>query len=248
MDPWCICPPIRFTWGLRDGADRDLQNGQADDTGRSRSLMRISGFDKVRRGNLPAAVCLLVFAALFGVFIHNIRPYFSASAPHLAEDYSYFLPALLNGYFWFMHNGPWAVPWFTPAICAGLPFVSNPQNLYYSVPQVLTLLVDPQSGVYLTILLFAAVGFWAFFLLCRCRFHMARPTALFAAACFLFNGFYTSHMLAGKLTFHSYMLVPAIALCLLLPQPLSRNPVYLRKAIAGTALAALMMGYLLLFE
>jgi hypothetical protein len=43
----------------------------------------------------------------------------------LGHDYTYFFPALLNGYFWFMENG-FAVPWFTPAQCGGVASYPNP--------------------------------------------------------------------------------------------------------------------------
>ncbi len=194
---------------------------------------------------LPLATCLFVFLILLLVFIYNTHLYIAPAEHYLAADFGYFLPALLNGYFWFLHNGPWAVPWFTPAICAGLPFVPNPQNLYYSVPQVLTLLADPRSSVFLTVVLFAAAGFWGFFALCRIRFHLSLATSLFAAACFLFNSFYINRMLAGHLTFHSFMLVPAIALCLLSPLP-AGDRFRMWKAVAGAVLAALMLAYLLL--
>jgi len=77
---------------------------------------------------------------------------------NLGVDYTYFLPILLNGYYWFQSNGLFEVPWFTPAFCGGVPYLPNPQTMYYSFPQLLTFFTDPASSVYITFIVFALLG------------------------------------------------------------------------------------------
>src|SRR5258708_949654 len=69
--------------------------------------------------------------------------YFPDAQGKLGDDYEYFLPLLLAGKFWIAENGLLAPPIFSPAFCGGLPFLANPQSIFYSVPQALALLTDP---------------------------------------------------------------------------------------------------------
>ncbi|XOV89690.1 MAG: hypothetical protein ACFHX7_07345 [Pseudomonadota bacterium] len=131
----------------------------------------------------------------------------------LAADYGYFLPHLLNGYYWFLGNGL-TVPWFTPAQCAGIPQFANPQSLYYSVPQFLTLLFDPLAAVQMTFFLFAIIGFCGAWLLAG-QLGMTHLVRCFAGFAFMLNGLYLSRMLTGHLSFHTFMLLPVLLYLLL---------------------------------
>src|SRR3989442_8323820 len=77
---------------------------------------------------LTFVAALLVFHLTFGSFFPNRNG-------GLGHDYSYVLPTLLAGHYWYAVNGPLAIPWFTPAICGGVPLLADPQSFYYSVPQ-----------------------------------------------------------------------------------------------------------------
>ncbi len=142
-------------------------------------------------------------------------PYFPSANNNVGNDYAYFLPNLLDGYYWYLNNGPFTIPWFTPAFCGGIPAFPNPQNLFYSVPQWLSFAIDPLSAAYLAMLTFAALGFTGLYLLLRHCFNTGQAIALLAAALFMFNGFFAHRMLIGHLTFHAFMLAPMIALLLL---------------------------------
>lgn len=130
-------------------------------------------------------------------------------------DYSYFLPQLLAGYYWFQHNGPLIVPWFTPAFCAGVPYYPNMQALYLSLPQFLTFVVGPAQALRITFVIFAAAGFMGFHLLLRRMFGVGRWIALAGGILFLFNTFYSARFIVGHLTFHAFMLTPIVAMCAL---------------------------------
>ena len=143
---------------------------------------------------------------------------FSAFFPNrygrLGPDYGYFLPHLLDGEYWRIASGVMATQWFTPAFCGGIPKFPNPQALSFSAPQLLTFVSDPLTGVKLTMIVFAALGYAGFYRFQRRLFGISRPIAMLGAALFLFNSHFSSRMLIGHLTFHGFMLIPWLPLWL----------------------------------
>lgn len=170
---------------------------------------------------------LIIFTAFFlfaiTAYHYQFSSYFPNKNSSLGHDYSYFLPYLLNGYFWFKENGIFEVPWFTPAFCGGVPFFPNPQSMYYSVPQLLTVFFDPLAAVYFTLIIFAAVGYVGFYHLLKDIYRMDVWIASLGATMFMFNGFFAYRMVIGHLTYHSFMLIPFIAYYLLRQKPENTN-------------------------
>jgi hypothetical protein len=211
--------------------------------GTLRSLPRATPGDvsRRRRESVLAAACGLgLLLAHWTLFSRS----FLSPRGALGHDYSQFLPQLLNGAYWFHENGIRSIPWFTPALCGGIPFFANPQNMYFSLPQFLAFVVDPLQAVRLTIMVSAGAGFAGMFFLMRNAFSMRTGSALFGATVFLFNGFFSSRMLVGHFTFHAFMLVPGIAYWLV--RALPRDPgMRSWRAASDSALAALGMAYVL---
>lgn len=178
---------------------------------------------------VTAAGLLLAYHWIFSAF-------FPAANNGIGHDYSYFLPNLLDGYYWYLNNGALSTPWFTAAFCGGVPAFPNPQNIYFSVPQWLSFAADPLSAVYITMLLFALTGFAGFYVLLRRCFQVTPTTALLAAALFMFNGFFAHRLLIGHLGMHVFMLTPVIAY-LLLDRADRQAGDILRTAMAGLLFA-----------
>jgi hypothetical protein len=176
---------------------------------------------------------LLAYAAIF-------LPLLPDRDGSLGHDYSMWLPYLLAGYFWFHENGLWAVPWFTPGFCGGIPYLPNPQMGYYAVPQFLTFVVAPLTAVRVSLLAFALLGYAGFYLLARRTFRIGAWAAVLGAALFMFNGFHAHRMLIGHLTFHGFMLMP-LAAWFLLPRDLDSKKDTRLGAILG---AGLLFAYL----
>ena len=162
---------------------------------------------------------ILIFFLLIGLVSYHLifAGFFPNANGFLGHDYGYFLPSLLAGYYWFSNNGLFAVPWFTPAFCAGLPFYANPQSMVYSAPQALTYFFDPLQSVYISFLLFAGIGFTGMYKLSTDVFKLTPLISAYAAMAFLFNGFFTYRMIIGHLTYHAFALIPLIAWLLLRP-------------------------------
>jgi hypothetical protein len=175
------------------------------------------------------AILLIAFHLIFG-------RYFPTANGTLGQDYSRILPDLLDGYFWFKSNGITTPFWFTPAFCGGQPELADLASIYYSIPQLLTLVMNPLHSVYASVLLFASLGFCGFYLLLRTCFGASREAAILGGALFMFNGFFVHRMLVGHLVYHGVMLMPAIAYFLLRP---NRHETFLSTLLNATAVASL---------
>jgi hypothetical protein len=155
---------------------------------------------------------LVVYYIIFGQFFPNMHE-------QMGHDYSFYLPTLLDGYFWYITNGLLEIPWFTPSFCGGSLNYINIVSGYYTVPQFITFFFDPLTAVRLTFLLFAGVGFIGFYLLLHRTFFASKTVSFLGAGLFLFNGFYAHRILIGHLFIHPFMLLPLVAFALLRPLP-----------------------------
>ncbi|MDA0790537.1 MAG: hypothetical protein O2780_13900, partial [Proteobacteria bacterium] len=159
---------------------------------------------------------LFVTLVLAGASVYLVQGLAWFGGTSLGSDYTYFLPKLLYGYYWFHENGPWILPWFAPVWCGGVPYFASPQVMYYSLPQLLTLLVNPQTSVMLTYLVYGFGGGISMYWLLRRGFGVGSWLALLGGLLLLFNEFYLARMLVGHLTYHMVPLIPLIALLAIL--------------------------------
>jgi hypothetical protein len=181
---------------------------------------------------IVALATLVAYQLVFGGF-------FPSSNGRVGHDYGYFLPQLLTGLFWFERNGALEVPWFNPSLGAGIPFFPNPNCGYYSVPQVLALVVDPLAAVRITLILFAAIGYLGTYVLLRRVLNAGVWPAMLGAVAFAFNGYFSHRMLIGHILFHSYMLLPWIVYLATRTLPASRRGmrILLDSVLAGIGFA-----------
>ena len=135
----------------------------------------------------------------------------------VGHDFEYFFPYLLSGVQWIELHGWWTVPHFTPDYCGGMPWLANPQSMFYSVPQLLALVTDLVRAVKLTTILFAAIGAGAIYGLLRRCFGISWQASTLGFVLFQLNGFLIFRIGIGHLTYHVYGLAPLICLCALLP-------------------------------
>ncbi len=131
----------------------------------------------------------------------------------LGPDYAYWLPNLLAGYYWHLQSPWWAMPWFSPAECGGVPLHANPQGAYLSLPQLLVGWLGPVGGLRAAFLAYAGAGCWAAWFLARVRFRLGRAESVLAAGLFTFNGLFAVRLVVGHLSFGPFMLLPAMAAC-----------------------------------
>lgn len=178
---------------------------------------------------------------LIGIHVAFFSQFFPNAQGKLGHDYQYNLPLLLDGFYWFLHNGLWSLPWFTPSFCGGMPLMANPATFYFSTSQWFTFLTDPVSAVRLTLALFSALGFWGMYCLLRQVFAAGRWSALVGGGLFLFNGLYAWRMVVGHLEFHAFMLTPFIAYFLLRVE--GPGPVRRWAVLRDLVCVGVMLGY-----
>jgi hypothetical protein len=182
-------------------------------------------------------ICATVAAAFFA---STILQFFPNSNGRLGYDYGLFLPWMIAGHFWYTVNGPFVPPEFVPSFCGGIPFLFNPQSVYWSLPQALMTVLPPLASLAVSWITFGVLGALGMFLLLRRTFSVSCPAALAGASIFLLNGFYIDRMIVGHVTFHGVMLLPWIAFLLF-----ARSGGRRRLAPAARGIGAgLMLAYL----
>lgn len=173
------------------------------------------------------AVCLAVVLAI--VYLAGIEAWYPAEASRLGEDYPYFFVRMASAEFFFRQSGIFSVPWFTPAMCAGSFQFANPIDVTYSLPQLLSVLLNPLTAALLTHWIFALAGGAGMYGLARSKpFSLSLWPAMTAGVFFALNGFFMARMITGHLNFHTFMLAPFIALLI----------------VRGSAVAAISAGVL----
>ena len=180
-------------------------------------------------------------AFLLVYFFIFVEPFFPNINGNLGHDYEIWFPRMLAGDYYFYTNGLSVVPWFTPSFCGGTLLYSNPQYLFYSIPQFLNFYLNPILSIKVTIMLFSSLGFFGFYITLKNLFNMSKGAAIFGSILFLFNGFYAYRMIIGHLSYHSFMLLPLISYYLFIPT--QNNNHY--KDIALGVLAAIFMSYII---
>jgi hypothetical protein len=188
------------------------------------------------------AAAALVCGSLYVIYLSIYLPFLPNSNGTLGHDYGLHFPNLLTGYYWFVQNGAWSLPWFSPSQCGGFPYFPDPNVAYLSIPQLLVFFVPPMQAVQITFALFALAGLLGSYLMMRAGFRSSRITAVVAAGFFLFNGFFAYRMLIGHLTFHAFMLVPLTIAALLSAS--TGNRASRAGFVARACIAALCLAYM----
>lgn len=184
----------------------------------------------------------IAFGALLA-YHASFKDFFPNNQGFLGRDHAVFLPQLLDGTLWLNNNNFFNPPWFTPSFCGGLPAFANPGNVFYSVPQLLTMFLDPLKSVHGTFYLFAIIGFFGFYLLLNRSFGLSSPTSWLGATLFMFNGYYAHRMIIGQLTCHAFMLTPWVAWTLTSSKNTTKADDLFGKHFGAIAAAGLLLAY-----
>ena len=160
---------------------------------------------------LGPTAALLVSTTVLVIILNRILP----TEGFVGPDFKYFIPYLLAGVQWIHLNGWGAVPYFTTDFCGGIPWLANPQSIFYSVPQILALFMPFVTAIKLTAVIFATIGAVATYALLRQCFRTSWQAAALGSTLFQLNGFLIFRIGIGHLTYHVFGLVPLIAWCVL---------------------------------
>lgn len=204
-----------------------------------------AGAGRMRKEAIVAKVPWAVGLGAVALFVGTILRFFPNAGGGIGYDYGLFLPWFVGGYFWQAVNGPWVPPEYLPSFCGGVPLLFNPQSVFWSVPQQLMAVLPPLASLIVSWIGFGLAGAGGMYLLARRVFAVSRSAALLGAVLFLLNGFYTTRMIIGHVTFHGVMLLPLIAV-LLFARPAQSVPARRRWAgiVARSVGAGLLLAYL----
>lgn len=198
-----------------------------------------NGMTAARKAPWAAASLALLF------FVWNIGRFFPNHLERLGYDYGLFMPWFVAGRFWQAANGPLSPPEFLPSFCGGVPFLFNPQSAFWSLPQALMMVMPPLASLIASWVLFGLVGAVGMYGLLRRVFQTSSSAALLGSVIFLLNGFYTTRMIIGHVTYHGVMLLPLIALLLFIrPDSRRRSDRNHAGAVARCLWAGLLLAYL----
>jgi hypothetical protein len=187
---------------------------------------------------LPLALALSAVG-----YVMLVLRFFPDDQGKLGDDYEYFLPLLLAGKYWIAENGFFTVPRFSPAYCGGVPLLANPQSIFYSVPQGLSLVTSPIASMLATTLAFAGIGACSTYVLMRRLFMVSVQAASLSSVLFLFNGLLLHRMASGHATYHVVGLLPLLCYLLLTPVGARPFPLMLFRAAGSVATASAILTY-----
>jgi hypothetical protein len=179
---------------------------------------------------LDWAVGTVVVAVVYAV----VAAYVPEEGGWLNGDFAYFLPHMLSTAYARSVQGPFAVLWFTPSFCGGLPALANAQDTQLMLPQLLFQWLGPTASVRIDTVLLAAIAFAGTLRLLRRSFALPAWPSLLGATIFATHGAFVFRMMAGQLAYHSVVLVPLVA-SFLLRRP--AGTVLFDGAVAGALLA-----------
>ena len=148
------------------------------------------------------------FISIFIISVHQLiyQPFIGPTSTNYG-DFAMFMEHWLVGKIWFNKNFL-QVPWFTPTHCMSFPFYANPQNLYYSISQILFILFDPKAALKLYFLLLSVLSYVGSFLLLNKTFKFNYVVSIIGATLFLLNGFFNERFIVAHYGVVTYALVP----------------------------------------
>jgi hypothetical protein len=153
--------------------------------------------------HVVSLLCIIIF---FIAFLNKDYPF-------VGHDYSYFAPHLLDADMHYRINGL-SIQWYTPSWGGGLPGYPNPQHIQFSLPQFITLLLNPWAATILSSIIFMLIGYFAMYCFITRTMMWRWEAGVLGALFFTVNGFYLEHMVVGHLGYQAFPLLPVIALAL----------------------------------
>jgi len=152
------------------------------------------------------AVALLAISIFFVSFL-------SQDYPLVGHDYGYFVPRMLDTDIHYKINGL-SIQWYTPSWGGGLPSYPNPQQIQFSLPQFLNLIMNPWAASVFSSIVFLWIGYFATYFFITRTMRWRWQAGILGALFFTVNGFYIEHMVVGHIGFQTFPLLPVITLAL----------------------------------
>jgi hypothetical protein len=180
--------------------------------------------------------------------------------PFVGHDYGYFIPRIIDTNIHIRLNGL-TIQWFTPSFGGGLPAFPNPQNLEYSIVQVVSFFLGPWNAVLWSTAGISLLGYYFFYRTLHEKLGLHWKASTVGAVFFLGNGFYIEHLIVGHLGYQlfplsaiiffvlldtkSSLFVNAAIIALMIALMIHQAGFYLLIILSLSVMAALIIVYLL---
>ena len=174
-----------------------------------------------------------------GLFLLVYIVLFHVNYPSVGHDYSVYFTLISEGMWYFFHGGI-RVARYSVHHCGGSILYGNPLDMYYSLPQFLSFVVDPWSAIQISTMIALILGYWGWYLVGERVLHLAVEWSHLLALVIVANGYYFIHLLAGHYTYHGLPLIGLLVYCLLDPGHRSIKKEFL-YAIMFAVLATLLL-------
>ena len=139
--------------------------------------------------------------------------------PLVGHDYTLALPSFLDTALHYRLNG-FAIQWFTPTFGGGIPAFPNPNNMQYSLPVLLTIILPPWQAIMTSVVFYVSIGFIACYYFFQRILKLNWTASILGAFFFSANGFVITRMATGQLGYFSFTLL-ALFLIVLFDEKLS---------------------------
>lgn len=141
--------------------------------------------------------------------------------PLVGHDYTLALPSLLDTAIHYRLNG-FAIQWFTPTFGGGIPVFPNPNNMQYSIPTLLAVVLPPWPAIMTAVVIYVSVGFIACYYFFHRILKLNWTSSILGAFFFSANGFVITRMATGQLGYFSFTLL-ALFLIIFFDEKLSNK-------------------------
>lgn len=150
----------------------------------------------------------LLVTALSGIFIAAyVAWHVNYHYPLVGWDHKYFFTRLIDTHLHYRVNG-FTIQWYTPSFGGGLPGYPHPLNAQFSLPQILTLLLEPWSAVLASYFIYVLIGYASAYTFLRHSLDFGWMPATLGAVLFSANGFYLQHLANGHFNFQAFPVLP----------------------------------------
>jgi hypothetical protein len=141
--------------------------------------------------------------------------------PLVGHDYTYAIPSFLDTALHYHLNGL-SIQWFTPTFGGGLPAFPNPNDMQYSIPALLSIILPPWYAMMASAVFYVSTGFIACYYFFQRILKLNWTASILGAIFFSANGFVVTRIATGQLGYFSFTLL-AFFLIILLDKSLSVN-------------------------
>jgi hypothetical protein len=133
--------------------------------------------------------------------------------PIVGHDFTYIVSHIFDTYLHYRINGL-TIEWYTPSFGGGLPSYAHPQQMQFSLVQLLVFFVNPWDAVIISILIYMLAGLLCFYHFAKDVLHLDWRASLLGSLFFIVTGFYIGHMISGAFGFMAFPLLAGILLLL----------------------------------